>query len=63
MSRRLPVNDFEDRIDCFGEFDRSDQICFLHCSLSFECAAARERLQFWESHDDSLHSLGCPHSA
>ncbi|BEQ14473.1 hypothetical protein FAK_15390 [Desulfoferula mesophila] len=53
----------EDRIDCFGEFDRGDHVCLAHCGLSFECAAARERYQALQRHDESLEHLGCPHSA
>lgn len=63
MSRKLDLKDLEDRIDCFGEFDRNDQICLLHCSLSFECAALRERLLDLRIHDESLRNLGCPHRA
>lgn len=63
MAVRLDLEDLEDRIDCFGEFDRSDVVCLSHCSLNFECAAARERMQSVQMHDESLENLGCPHSA
>ena len=63
MARLLELKDLEDRIDCFGEFDRGDQICLSRCGLSFECAAARERYQALQMHDESLEHLGCAHSA
>ena len=63
MARILELEDLEDRIDCFGEFDRGDQTCLSHCGLSFECAAARERYQALQMHDESLEHLGCAHSA
>ncbi len=53
----------EGRIDCFGEFDRSDVVCLSHCSLNFECAAAREQFQYLQLHDESLEGLGFAHSA
>jgi len=63
LARRLQPRDLEDRIDCFGEFERGDAVCMLQCSLNFECAAARQRLQDLQMHDESLEYLGCPHSA
>lgn len=63
MARRLQPEDLEDRIDCFGEFDRGDAVCLLHCSLNFECAAARERMFDLQLHDESLEGLGISHSA
>lgn len=63
MARRLQPEDLEDRIDCFGEFDRGDAVCLLHCSLNFECAAARERMFDLQLHDESLEALGISHSA
>jgi hypothetical protein len=63
VARRLQPEDLEDRIDCFGEFDRGDAVCLLHCSLNFECAAARERMFDLQLHDESLEALGISHSA
>lgn len=63
MARRLQPEDLEERIDCFGEFDRGDAVCLLHCSLNFECAAARERMFDLQLHDESLEDLGISHSA
>lgn len=55
--------ELEDRIECFGEFDRADAVCLAQCSLNFECAAAREQNDSLLWHDESLQYLGCPHSA
>lgn len=63
MAHRLHPEDLEDRIDCFGEFDRSDSVCLAHCSLNIECAAARERYQNLQMLDDSLEALVCSHNA
>jgi len=63
LAHRLDLTELEGRIDCFGEFDRSDQVCLSHCALNFECAAAREHYRSLVYHDDSLEELGCDHSA
>ena len=63
MAHRLPLEEMEGRIDCFGEFDRGDMICLTHCSLNFDCAAAREHYQELVQNDESLEVLGYPHSA
>ncbi|WP_156360563.1 hypothetical protein [Dethiosulfatarculus sandiegensis] len=63
MAQKLPLEDLEGRIDCFGEFDRSDTICLAHCSLSFHCSAAREHYQQLQLHDESLERLGFSHHA
>lgn len=62
MATRLEISEFESRIDCYGEFDRNDRICLVHCSLSFECAAAREHYDALQWHDESLEFVGCLHS-
>ncbi|MGD8564288.1 MAG: hypothetical protein PVG03_17230 [Desulfarculaceae bacterium] len=63
MAQLLPLEELEDRIDCFGEFDRADEVCLAHCSLSFDCAAARE--QYWQlqMYEDTLDGLSNSHSA
>jgi len=63
LAQRLPLEDLEDRIACFGEFERSDEVCLAYCALNFECAAARERYQNLQLLDESLEALGCSHSA
>ena len=63
MANKLASEDLEGRIDCFGEFDRADMICLSHCSLNFECAAARERYHSMLLNDESLETIGFAHSA
>lgn len=63
MARRLQPEDMEKGIDCFGDFDRSDAVCLLHCSLNFECVAARERMFDLQLHDESLEAMSISHSA
>ncbi len=63
LARRLHAEDLEDRIDCFGEFERGDPVCLSHCSLNFECALAHERFGNLQTLDESLESMGCAHSA
>ena len=31
------LNDTSDVPDCFGEFDKTDKVCFRHCSVSLKC--------------------------
>lgn len=63
MARRLEPQDLEDRIDCYGEFERTDPVCLAHCSLNFQCAAHRERIFDLKLRDESLDEVGCPHRA
>ena len=35
------LNDTSDTPDCFGEFDKSDKVCFKHCSVSLKCTAEK----------------------
>lgn len=61
LAKRLHTEDLEDRIDCFGEFERSDPVCLCHCSLNFECAVARESFSNPKLLDESLESISCSH--
>ena len=63
LAYRLPMEEVEGRIDCFGEFDRDDRTCLAHCGLNFYCAAARERYQYLQIHDETLQTLEFPHNA
>ncbi|ADK84296.1 hypothetical protein Deba_0926 [Desulfarculus baarsii DSM 2075] len=53
----------EDRVSCFGHFDREDVICLVHCALHFECAAAREQSQAHRFFDESLETMPLAYSA
>lgn len=63
MANRLEVGDMEDRVSCFGHFDREDVICLVHCALHFECAAAREQSQAHRFFDESLETMPLAYSA
>jgi hypothetical protein len=57
LSTRLKPEDLADRISCFGEFEKSDPICLLHCGLNFECAATHERMLSLDFSEDELPVL------
>ena len=61
MSTVLKPADMLRRIGCFGEFDRSDNLCLSHCGLNFECAAMRERIHSLDFSDDELPALNNSH--
>ena len=63
MANLLEPGELEDRIECFGEFGRGDAVCLSRCVFSFECAAAAERYEALQLHDESLEQLGFSHSA
>ena len=35
------LSDTSDTPDCFGEFDKSDKVCFKHCSVSLKCTVEK----------------------
>lgn len=61
MTTALKPEDMFKRISCFGEFDRSDNVCLRHCGLNFECAAMRERICSLDFSDDELPELNNSH--
>jgi len=63
LAHQLTLEEMEGRIDCFGEFDRDDITCMRHCGLNFHCAAARERYEDLQIHDESLQTIGISYSA
>jgi len=42
----------EDRLDCFGCFDRHDTVCMQWCQLSIRCAIAQDQFQQVEIIED-----------
>jgi hypothetical protein len=48
------LDDLQERINCFGDFDRNDKICVSCCGLNFECAARHERLLSLELSEDGF---------
>ena len=37
--------DLEDRLDCFGCFDRHDTICMKWCQLNIRCAITQDQCE------------------
>jgi len=63
LASRLAIAELEDRIDCFGEFERGDSVCRTQCGLNFECALAKEHLNDYAVEEEALKILGCVHNA
>lgn len=63
MASRVSTAELEERIDCFGEFERTDQVCLTQCGLNFECALAKEHIDDFQVEEEALKILGCIHSA
>jgi hypothetical protein len=40
MSRLLTEDDLEGRMDCFGEFECTDEICLRCCGVNIACASS-----------------------
>lgn len=62
MSKLLSEKELEGRMDCFGEFECTDEICLSHCGVNIACAASsnREEQEDWAEEDgmDGLPSMG-----
>jgi hypothetical protein len=39
-TQKTPALGLEDRLDCFGTYEASDQICKRRCALAISCALA-----------------------
>lgn len=39
MSRLFTEEELEGRLDCFGQFECTDEICLYHCGVNISCAA------------------------
>ncbi|MDR0621087.1 MAG: hypothetical protein LBJ61_04335 [Deltaproteobacteria bacterium] len=39
--KKTPARGLDERLDCFGNYEASDQICHRRCALSISCAVAR----------------------
>ncbi len=49
----LTRDDLDGRLNCFGEFDESDQICLNSCALNINCAIAKNKFLGFQLLDDS----------
>jgi|Deesub1362A_J573_1020465.scaffolds.fasta_scaffold00224_25 hypothetical protein len=41
MPRLLTPEELEGRMDCFGDFDVTDEICLTRCGLNIACAQSQ----------------------
>ncbi len=49
----LTRDDLDGRLNCFGEFDESDQICHNSCALNINYAIAKNKILGYQLLDDS----------
>jgi hypothetical protein len=42
MAKLLTERELEDRMDCYGDFDVTDEICLKRCGINVSCASARQ---------------------
>jgi hypothetical protein len=42
MSKLLSEEDLEGRMDCFGEFQSTDDICLHSCGINIACASSNQ---------------------
>lgn len=55
----LNREELDSRLNCFAEFDESDDICLKSCALSINCAIAKNKfLGFQFMEDSSLATFG-----
>lgn len=45
--------ELDGRLNCFGEFDETDNICLKSCALSINCAIAKNKFFGLQLLDDS----------
>jgi hypothetical protein len=43
MQRLLTAQEVEGRLDCYGNFDRQDDVCVTRCGLNVSCAILKGR--------------------
>ncbi len=55
MSKLLSQEDLEGRMDCFGEFEATDEICLKYCGVNIACASSNQ-----ESGEHDWMSEGMP---
>jgi len=50
MASLFAITDIEERLNCFGEFNRDDPICLKACAMNIRCAVSKK--QFFEQEFD-----------
>lgn len=60
ISNKKPITreDLDGRLNCFGEFERSDLICLKSCALNINCAIAKNKFLGFQLLDDSGYPFG-----
>jgi hypothetical protein len=58
MSKLLSEEDLEGRMDCFGEFECTDDICLTCCGVNIACASSSQRDEENDWLDEGM--LGLP---
>ena len=58
MARLLSERELEDRMDCYGDFDVTDEICLKRCGMNVSCASARQEEEDLAWLEDDI--LGLP---
>ncbi len=43
MERVFTASEVQNKMDCYGEFNRNDTICVAHCALNVTCAILKAR--------------------
>ncbi len=59
MSRLLSEEELEGRLDCFGEFDSTDEICLYYCGVNISCAASmsQQGQEEWSEEEDLIDPM------
>ncbi len=43
MEKVFTASEVQDKMDCYGEFNRNDKICVAYCALNVTCAILKAR--------------------
>ncbi|MEJ5365537.1 MAG: hypothetical protein WHS86_10570 [Desulfosoma sp.] len=43
MEKVFTASEVQNKMDCYGEFNRNDTICVGHCALNVTCAILKAR--------------------
>jgi hypothetical protein len=57
MAKLLSEEELEGRLDCFGEFECTDDICLRCCGVNIACASANQQPEEPEWLDEGLAGL------
>ncbi len=49
----LSREELDGRLNCFGEFDETDEICLKSCALNINCAIAKSKFLGFQLLDDA----------